>query len=140
MYVKIKLLLRRNARRRCINKRAPFVMYADLESLLQKMDTCINDLGKSSTTRVNKHEMCGYSLITNCLFNEKKDVVDYYRGKDCLKKFCQNLKKQAKLIVDYEKKGMIKLTEEEQYRHDTRKLCFLCKKPFFEDAKIIILK
>ena len=49
--------------------------------------------------------------------------------------FCQDLKKQAKSIVDYEKKEMIKLTQEEQYRHDTRKLCFLCKKPFFEDAK-----
>ena len=47
------------------------------------------------------------------------NVVDYYRGKDCLKKFCQELKIQAKLIVDYEKKEIIKLTEEEQYRHDT---------------------
>ena len=50
------------------------------------------------------------------------------------------LKKQAKSIVDYEKKEMIKLTQEEQYRHDTRKLCFLCKKPFFEDAKNDCLK
>ena len=30
---------------------------------------------------------------------------------------------------------MNKLTQEEQCRHETRKLCFLCKKPFFEDAK-----
>ena len=30
---------------------------------------------------------------------------------------------------------MIKLTQEEQCKHDTRKYCFLCKKPFFEDAK-----
>ena len=79
--------------------------------------------------------MCGYSLITHCSFDEKKNVVDYYRGKDCLKKFCQDLKKKAKLIVGCEKKEMIKLTEKEQDRHDTRKLCFLSKKPFFEDAK-----
>ena len=51
--------------------------------------------------------MCGYSLITQCSFDEKINVVDYYRGKDCLKKFCQNIIKQAKIIVDYEKKGMI---------------------------------
>ena len=31
-------------------------------------------------------------------------MIDYYRGKDCLKKFCQDLKKQAKLIVDCKKK------------------------------------
>ena len=30
---------------------------------------------------------------------------------------------------------MIKLTQEEKYKHDSRKVCFLCKKPFFEDAK-----
>ena len=30
---------------------------------------------------------------------------------------------------------MIKLTQEEQYEHDSRKCCFICKKPFFEDTK-----
>ena len=49
-------------------------------------------------------------------------------------------KKQAKLIADYKKKEMIKLTDEEQYRHDTRKLCFLCKRPFFEDVKMNYIK
>ena len=52
--------------------RAPFIMYADLESLLKKMDTCINDPEKSSTTKINKHEICGYLLITHCSFDEKK--------------------------------------------------------------------
>ena len=61
--------------------------------------------------------------------------MDYYRGKDCLKNFCQNLKKQAKSIVDFEIKEMIKLTPEEQYKHDNEKYCFICEKPFFEDAK-----
>ena len=111
--------------------RVPFVMYADLESLLKKMDTCINDPEKSSTTKINKHEICGYSLITHCSFDEKKNDIDYYRGKYCLKKFCQDLKKQAKLIIDCEKKEMIELTVEEQYRHDNKKVCFICKKPFF---------
>ena len=46
--------------------RAPFVMYADLEYLLKKMDTCINDPEKSSTTKINKHKICDYSLITHC--------------------------------------------------------------------------
>ena len=68
------------------------------------MDTCTNDPDKSSTTQLNKHEMWGYSLITNCSFDEKNNTADYYRGKDCLKNFCQGLKKQAKSIVDFEKK------------------------------------
>ena len=79
--------------------------------------------------------MCGYSLVTHCSFDEKNNVIDYYRGKDCLKKFCQDFKKQAKSIVDFEKKEMIELTQEKQYRHDTKKSCFICKNRFFEDAK-----
>ena len=38
--------------------RAPFFMYVDLESLLKKMDVCINDPRKSSTTKINMHETC----------------------------------------------------------------------------------
>ena len=53
-----------------------------------------------STTKINKHEICGYSLITNCSFDEKNNEIDNYRGKDSLKMFCQDLKKQAKLITD----------------------------------------
>ena len=66
---------------------------------------------------------------------KKKNEIDYYRGKDSLKKICQDLKKQVKLIIDCEKKEMIELTEEEQYRHDNKKVCFRCKKTFFKDAK-----
>ena len=35
--------------------KAPFIIYADLESLLEKMNTCHNNLEKSSTTKINKH-------------------------------------------------------------------------------------
>ena len=56
------------------------------------MDTCTNDPNKSSTTRKNKHKMWGYSLIRQCSFDEKKKKIEYYRGKDFLKKFCQDIK------------------------------------------------
>ena len=35
---------------------------------------------------------------------KKINKLDYYRGKDCLKRFCQDLKKQARSIIDFEKK------------------------------------
>ena len=73
--------------------RAPYAIFTDIEHLLKKMDTCTNDPDKSSTPQLNKHEMCGYSLATRCSFDEKDNAIDYYRGKDCLKKFCQDLKK-----------------------------------------------
>ena len=49
--------------------RAPFVIYADLECLLQKISNCHNNAEKSSATKVNKYTPSGYSLFTHCLFD-----------------------------------------------------------------------
>ena len=40
--------------------RVPFIIYADLECLLEKMNTCHNNPEKSSTTKTNKHKPSGY--------------------------------------------------------------------------------
>ena len=47
--------------------KVPFIIYADLESLLEK---------------INKHTPSGYSLFTQCSFDTKKNKLDYYRGKN----------------------------------------------------------
>ena len=65
--------------------KAPFIIYAELESLLEKMNTCHNNPEKSSTTKMNKHTPSGYSLFTQCSFDKSKNRFDYYRGKDCMK-------------------------------------------------------
>ena len=44
--------------------RTPFIIYADLESLLEKMSACHNSLKKSSTTKINKHTASCYSFDT----------------------------------------------------------------------------
>ena len=49
-----------------------FINYDDLESLLEKMNTCHNNPEKSSTTKINKHTPSGYSLFTHCSFDTKK--------------------------------------------------------------------
>ena len=68
----------------------PFTIHADLECLLEKMSTCQNDPNKSSTTKINKHMPSGYSIFTNCSFDESKNKICYYRGDDCMKKFCKD--------------------------------------------------
>ena len=83
-----------------ISMKNPFIIYADLESLLEKMNTAKN----SSTTKINKHTASGYSLFTNCSFDTTKNKLDYCRGKNCMKNFCVDLKEHATIIIDYEKK------------------------------------
>ena len=75
-----------------------FIIYADMESLLEKMITCHNNLKKSSTTKINKHTPSGYSMFTHCLFYATKNKLDFYRGKDCMKRFCKILKEHTTKI------------------------------------------
>ena len=82
----------------------PFVIYVDLEYLLEKMSTCINNPNESSTTKINKHTSSGYSIFTHCSFDKSKNKLNYYRGKDCIKKFSKDLREHASKIIDYEKK------------------------------------
>ena len=77
--------------------RVPFVIFADLESLLEKMNTCRNNPEKSSTTKINKHTASGYSLFTHCSFDRTKNKLDYYRGKNCMKKLLSRLKRTCNL-------------------------------------------
>ena len=90
----------------------PFITYADMESLVDKIDTWQSNPEKLSTTKINKHTASGYSLFTHCSFDATKNKHDYYRGKDCLKNFSRELKKHAGKIINYEErelKGIVML-------------------------------
>ena len=108
----------------------PFIIYADLEYLLEKMSTCYNNPKESSTTEINKHTPSSYSLFTHCSFDKTKNKLDYYRGKGCMKKFCKDLRKHATKIINYEKKKMIPLTIKEETDYNKQKTCYICKKEF----------
>ena len=57
------------------------------------MSTCQNDPNKSSTTKISKHTPSGYSIFTNCSFDELKNQIGYYRGDGCIKEFCKEKEK-----------------------------------------------
>ena len=52
--------------------KVPFIIYADMESSLEKIDTCHTNPKKSSATKINKYTASGYSLFTHCSFNISK--------------------------------------------------------------------
>ena len=72
-----------------IPMKVPIIIYTDLESLIEKINTCHI---KSSTTKINKHTLSGCSLFTRCSFDKTKLNLNYSRGKNCLKNFCLDLK------------------------------------------------
>ena len=113
--------------------RAPLIIYADLECLLIKINTCSNDPDKSHAQKKATHRHSGYPLVTCCSFDKSKNERKYYRGEDCMKMFCKDLKDQVKKIINYEKKEMIRLTGEEKESYENQKICHICKKEFCTD-------
>ena len=99
----------------------PFIVYADLECLLEKMSTCYNTPEESSTTKINKHTPSDYSIFTHCSFDKLKKKLNY------ITKFCKDLREHATKIINYEKKDMIPLTKKEEGNYNNQNVCYICK-------------
>ena len=110
--------------------KVPFVIYANLECLLEKMSTCIDNSNESYTTKINKHIPSSYSIFTSCSFDKSKNKLNYHRSKNCMKKFCKVLRTHATKIINYEKKKIIPLTTEEKINYNDQKVCYICEKEF----------
>ena len=103
--------------------------------MLEKVSTCYNNSEESSTTKINKHTPSGYSIFTHCSFNKLKSKLNYYRGEDCMTKFCKDLREHATKIINYEKNDMIPLTKKEEKSYNNQKVCYICKKELDKSDK-----
>ena len=115
------------------------IIYLDLECLLLKCDSCSNSNNKSHTEIIRYHEACGY--FTTILRNHSKERnIAYHRGKDCLLKFCSDLREKEMDLFNTEKLLMTPLTHKQQKKYNDSKECYICKKRFITDKKINITK
>ena len=92
-----------------------FIIYADLECLLKKNV---------------RHKPSRYAWCSICLFDDMKNRPYFYRGKDCIKKFCKDLKKLGMKIINFEEKKVIPLTNKQMKSYETQKVCHICKEKF----------
>ena len=90
--------------------KAPLIIYADLECLIEKIackkiiNGCKNNPENSSTTKVSEHIQSGFSMSTISSFKSIENEHDIYIGIDCIKKFCESLREHAMEIISFEKK------------------------------------
>ena len=82
--------------------KAPFIIYADLECIIEKIDGYKINPGNSSTTKVSE---------------------DVCRDKDCMKTFCESLREHTMKIVYFKKKKMKLLTKKKQESSENAKIC-----------------
>ena len=84
--------------------KAPFIIYADLECIIEKIDGCKNIPENSSTTKVSEHIPSSSSMSIISSFRSIESEHAVYRGKDCIKKFCESLREHAMKITLKRKK------------------------------------
>ena len=113
--------------------KVPFTIYADLECLLIKQQSCRNNPNDSYTEKKAMHEPCGYSLDLVSSFNSKQNKHSFYRRRDCIEKFCKDLKELATKIINDEEKEKIPLTDSENKFYEEQEVCHICQKEFRHD-------
>ena len=57
-------------------------------------------------------------------------MYDTYRDKKCLIKFCESLREHALQTINFKKKKMTLLTNEQHKSHVNEKICYICKEKF----------
>ena len=67
--------------------KVPFTIYADLECLLIKQQSCQNNPNESYTERKAMHEPCGYALSFVCSFDSKENNKIFTEEEIVLKGF-----------------------------------------------------
>ena len=61
-----------------------FIIYADLECLIEKMNGYKNNPETSSTTKVVEHILSSFSMTATLPFKSKENKHDEYRATDCV--------------------------------------------------------
>ena len=84
--------------------KVPFIIYAYLECLLKKVQFCQNNPKNFHAEKKVKHKSSGYAWRSICLFDETKNRCYFYMGKDCIEKFCKDLKELGTEIINFEEK------------------------------------
>ena len=108
-------------------------MYADLESILEQISGPGNNPRISTTRGVNIHTPSGWCVQSEFAYGEVKDPLELYRGKDCVRKFCDHIIGEAHhLYSSFPKKAMEPLMKEKWKDYKCVSSCHICFKPFRE--------
>ena len=113
------------------SEKAPFVVYADFESLIKSMDYCNPDPNKSYTKKYQKHEPISFSYYILCSIDGVyKPVLRKYtqtkpEGANAIDVFIKWLEEDVKAIANIEPKEMI-FTEEDIKHFNNASDCWIC--------------
>ena len=115
--------------------KAPWVIYADFESVLKKIEGPIKSTDKSFTHKSSIHEACGFCLRVVRSDGFSPGLV-FYRGPDCIQEFLKQLKEAEPFFKQSLKnrKKRYNLTPEEYQSYNNADTCWICGEQGFENS------
>ena len=113
------------------SEKAPFVIYADFECKIIRMDNCDPDPNKSYTKKYQKHEPVSFCYYIKS-FNEsvyesriRSYIKETPEGEDVIDIFIKWLEEDVKAIANIKPKQMI-FTEEDRKQFNKASDCWIC--------------
>ena len=107
--------------------KAPYVVYADTESIIRPTTTPTTN---SNTTQTSEHVPCSYFYIVVRSDGEVTNMSTYC-GEDCMDEFFSNLECEIeKIRNDLKNIRPLEMTKEDRDRHNTTDNCWVCDGPF----------
>ena len=112
----------------------PFVIYADFESIIEKISTCQPSDVKSYTDKYQKHTTCSFGYKVVCHYDKKysKDVV-IYRGEDAINKFMKCMFREVKCCQTVIKENFnkpLQMTRDDEINFKKATHCHICEKKY----------
>lgn len=109
-------------------ERVPFVIYADFESILEKVENST----QANTTKINKHTPISVGLYFKCAYDDSLSYFKSYRGLDCQQWFTKQLLQIAEDVepVFNYVVPMNDLTAAEKFYFENSPNCHICEKNF----------
>ena len=116
----------------------PFVIYADLESLLHKLTVTQKlEVNKEQTEKLQKHVACSYGYKVVCCYNDSlSKPFKTYRGIDSVHKFFTDIFEEEKEILEKLikfQKTPLNLSYEEEIHHGKATKCYVCDCSFTDE-------
>ena len=117
--------------------RAPFVIYADFESLVVEIQGCKRGPEwetKSYTEKTKAHKACGYAFL---VVRSDGEVVGskVYRGENAVESFFESvLQEEVKIRESLAQPVPLKMEQEDWWGFTTARECHVCNKSLTKDA------
>ncbi len=116
----------------------PFVIYADFESILEKIDTASPDPKESYTNKYQKHTPCGFCYYIKSSVGDEYNKLEEYRGSNTPEEFVKRLEKDCVRLTKImrETNKPMSLTSEEKREFRKNNACHICEKKIGKELKV----